>query len=194
MIVQRSIPLRVYNTHNTPQRLEGEDRRAVKAGGVVTYQIMKQNSITMQEMAEMGICMKRVLMLWGDAPDAANLSFSGLKKDGLDLLTKTLRDEVVNARFTSLSWFSIGLTLKDLMELKPSFETLVIFKVTLDLLIENKAHDIGSNWQIWFGWSQEQWKQLGFDRSAYEKMVKTDAVCSAEVRKRRLEWGPSSTD
>ena len=48
MIIHRSIPLRVYNSQGVPQRLEGVDRKTVKAGQIVTYQIMVQNSITIQ--------------------------------------------------------------------------------------------------------------------------------------------------
>ena len=48
MYLQRSIPLKVYNTNSVPDRLEGDDRRTVKAGSVLTYQIMIENYITMQ--------------------------------------------------------------------------------------------------------------------------------------------------
>ena len=145
-----------------------------------------------QEMAEMGIEIKKILILWGDSPSATNLLFSNMKKSGIDLLAKGLRDEVVAARFSDVTWFSIWLTLKDLLDLKPSFDTLMIFKITCQSLIENKAHDVGANWQIWFAWTDEQWKQIGFDRNKYNADVKSDVHCTPEARKRRLQWGPKS--
>lgn len=142
----------------------------------------------------MGICMKRVLMLWGDPPDAHNLIFTTLNKSGLDIVTKSIRDEVVGARFPEIKWFSAGLTLKQIIELRPSIDVLKVFKVTVSDLIENKAHDVGANWQIWFGWTPEEWVSLGYDRNDYVVRVKSDYEASQESRSRRLQWGPKNGD
>jgi len=190
MYINRAIPLRIANTKMVPDRIEGEDRRLTRAGNVMTYNIMTENSVSIQELSDMGVCIMQVLMLWGEAPGAQNLNFHGLQLSGLVILTKAIRNEVIGARFPQLSWFSMGLGVKELLHLKPKFDVLKTFRVTAEQLIANNAHDQGSNWQLIFGWNEQQWSELGFDRESLARHVAADKTASKDMKKRRLQWGP----
>lgn len=191
MFIDRSIPLRVYNASQLPSRLEGMHRKTVRVGEVLTYQIMTENSITLQEMLDMGCNLKQALMLWGDPPSANNLIFKGLKKDGLEFLSRVLRDEVIQARFPAIQWFAVGLSIPDLYQLTPSVQTLKLWNITIPILMKHKAHDQGSVWQTRFNWKNEEWYELGFDREQYEATVRGDLSVSPDLRRTRLQWGPS---
>ena len=190
MYINRAIPLRIANTKMVPDRIEGEDRRLTRAGNVMTYNIMTENSVTIQELSDMGVCIMQVLMLWGEAPGAQNLNFHGLQLSGMVILTKAIRNEVIGARFPQLSWFSMGLGVKELLHLKPKFDVLKTFRVTAEQLIANNAHDQGSNWQLVFGWNEQQWSELGFDRESLARHVAADKTASNDMKKRRRQWGP----
>ena len=56
MYINRAIPLRIANTKMVPDRIEGEDRRLTRAGNVMTYNIMTENSVSIQELSDMGVC------------------------------------------------------------------------------------------------------------------------------------------
>ena len=190
MLLEKKIPLVIYNTSNTPDRLEGEDRKTVRAGAVLTYQIMVVNQISFQEMHDMGCNMKQVMLFWAEEPSAKNITFSGMEKDGLEILIRILRDESMKERFQGITWFSIGLTLRDMMKLRPRFEVMKTMKVTCNDLIANCAQDHGLAWQNYFDWSGEEWKEIGFVRKQYEKRIMDMSNISDETKQRYLQWGP----
>lgn len=191
MFIERSIPIAVSDPNKTPQRLEGEHRRIVKSGGVLTFNILAENNISVQELIDMGCNIKQALLLWGEPPRAHNFIFKGLTKSGLEMVSKVLRDEIFGRRFSGINWFSVGLGVKDLFELNPSAEKIKLWGITLTSLIQHNAHDHGCTFQTFLNWKQEQWDDLGFNRESYTEKIKNEPGVSANLKQRRLQWGPN---
>lgn len=190
MFIERSIPIVVNEPKNVPSRLEGEQRRIVRSGGVLTYNIFVENHISVQELVNMECNIKQTLLLWGEPPRAHNFIFKKLERKGLEVMSRVLRDEIFARRFPGINWFSVGLTIKDLLDLNPSPENISLWGITLPLLIQHKAHDHGCTFQSFLNWKREQWEDLGFDREKYQEMVKKEPGVSPDLRNRRLQWGP----
>jgi hypothetical protein len=190
MLLDRSIPLCVYNVANVPDRIEGDDRKITKAGRVVTYSIAIEHKMTIQELCDMGCDVKQVIMMWGDPPSAKNLLFKGLEQSGLQSLARALRDEYFVRRFHAITWFAIGLTVQNLIDLKPDFDTVRVMKVDVPQLIQHGAAELGPNFQMHVNWTDEQWRQLGFEHGKYQKSVDDNQALSAQQKKHRRQWGP----
>ena len=190
MILDRSIPLCVYNAAGVPERIEGDDRKIVRAGRVITYSIATEHKVTLQELCDMGCDVKQVVMTWGDPPGAQNLLFKDLQQSGMQLLARALRDEFLARRFHAITWFAIGLTVQNLIDLKPDFETVRVFKIDVPQLIKHGAPELGPNFQMHVNWSDEQWRQLGFESSKYTGSVDANSAWTAQQKRHRRQWGP----
>ena len=129
-------------------------------------------------------------MTWGDPPGAQNLLFKGLQQSGMQLLARALRDEFLARRFHAITWFALGLTVQNLIDLKPDFETVRVFKIDVPQLVKHGAPELGPNFQMHVNWSDEQWRQLGFESSRYTASVDANPAWTAQQKRHRRQWGP----
>lgn len=193
LMFNRSIPMTVYNVNGIPDRIEGEDRKIVRAGKVLPYDIAAANKITVQELIDMGCNIKQVFVMWGDTPTPNNLIMEGLTGSGLQMLAKVIRDDYVAFRFHGMTWFTLGLTVQDMIELKPSYDTAKLFKVDVPQLIKHGASKHGANFQMHVNWTEEQWKQLGFCSEDYLRSVNENRALSTQQKNHYRQWGPRSS-
>lgn len=147
----------------------------------------------------------KVFFCWATPPDAGNLVFEGLTEPALRAVHKALQHVVLRKRFAELDWFGAGLSIKDLIRLHATpVDMLRTFNVTMHTLVDHNAHAYGENWNVFFNWSDEDWRKLGFEQRAYENYLQTlrqravanGAGAGAQVE--RVEgaykrWGPKQT-
>lgn len=125
----------------------------------------------------------QVFFCWAEPPDARNLVFSGIEEPALRAVHKALQHNVLRVRFDKLDWFEAGLTVKDLIRLsKVPVDIFRTFNLCMETLVDHGAHTYGENWNIYFCWSEEDWRKLGFEQHAYENYLAT-------VRQRALANG-----
>lgn len=193
MVFAEKVPICIQSRANIPSRIAENNRPTLKTAEVITYDIMVEEAITIAEMYMMGCNMQQVFYCWGERPTANNLSFKNMNAKCLNAVKCILQGKVLSTKFTDVRWFEVGLTIQDIIDLQPTVETLKVFNVTVESLMQNKAHDFGDNWQTMFKWSSNDWKQLGFDAKTYAAALQKDSMeKGVEPDKLRIhqQWGP----
>jgi len=194
MVCVDRIPISIVHPSAIPVRVSDANRPTLKVAGVVTYDIMVEEEITLVELQSMGCNLTQVFYCWGERPAAANLDFRGMSKKCLNIVKCLLQNQVMRRHFHGVRWFAAGLSIKDMMHMQPSVETLKVFNVTTDELQANNAHDFGENWQSMFEWTAREWTDLGFDRRAYAAGLQLQRNALGGIAHDKLviqsRWGP----
>ena len=195
MVCVDRIPICLVHPSAIPVRVSSLNRPTLKVAEVVTYDIMVEEGLTLVEMQLMGVNLMQVFYCWGDRPAAANLDFRGMSKKCLNIVKCLLQNKVIRRHFDQVKWFAAGLSIKDMMDLQPSIETLKVFNVTTDELQANKAHEFGDNWNRMFSWSQKDWKDLGFNSKEYAAALQLQRSALGSIAHDKLVvqagWGPT---
>lgn len=154
--------------------------------------------MTLAQLHALGCNIEQVFFCWAEPPSALNINFKDINNDTLKQVYKIMKNPVLANMFANLDWFDLGLTVRDIMSLRPDFNTLVLFNVTVDKLILHNAHDFGENWQSLLQWTTQEWEKLGFQREKYYTILEQDALRlknrpSTTLSSTRRAWGPRET-
>jgi len=193
MVFADHVPICIQSRSCIPARVTEANRPVLKVAEVLTYAIMVEEAITIPEMHLMGCNLQQVIFCWGEQLAAANLNFCNMTPKCLNAVKCLLQTKVMRRKFPSVNWFAVGLTLRDIVVLQPSVETLRISNVSVPDLQANNAHDYGENWQRMFDWSPRDWKDLGFDAKAYHVSLQLELSEKGTPPKKikiRRSWGP----
>lgn len=196
MVCVDKMPIAILHANAIPPRVTATNRPTLKVAEVITYDIMVEESITLVEMQSMGCNLMQVFYCWGDRPGAMNLNFRHMSKKCLNIVKCLLQNKVMRRHFHDVRWFTVGLTIKDMMDLQPSVDTLKIFNVTTKELQANDAHNYGENWQRMFDWSVREWRELGYDHKEYtaslQLQVNAQGGPAHDTLRIHRQWGPSA--
>lgn len=197
MVCVDKVPIEILHTNAIPSRVTDINRPTLKMAEVLTYDIMVEESISLVEMQNMGCNLFQVFYDWGDRPGAGNLNFRHMNRKCLNIVKCLLQNKVMRRHFNEVQWFTVGLSIKDMMDLQPSVDTLKLFNVTSQDLQANDAHNFGENWQNMFGWSVSEWKELGYDHKEYTASIQLQANAKGGPAQDTLrihrQWGPPAT-
>jgi len=194
MVFSEHVPICVQSKASIPARVNEANRPILKVAEVLTYAIMVEEAITIPEMHQMGCKLQQVFFCWGEQPSASNLNFRNMTPKCLNAVKCLLQTKVMRRKFPAVNWFAVGLTLRDIVVLQPSVETLRIFNVSVADLQLNNAHDYGENWQKMFDWTPRDWLDMGYDAKAYAislQLELSEKGVSPEKMKIRRGWGPA---
>lgn len=190
------MPLLIRNTGAVPARVIGPDRTAAAGAGVLVYEAMDRYSLTLEELFRMGCDFSLLFFFWGTRPDARNFAFGNLSSEGLEAVHQALANEVMRELFAKVDWFECGFSVGDILTMQPSPECLAVFNVTVQKLLEHRAHTYGYNWQAKLNWSDREWALLKWDKDAVDAYIRAEGragtAAAGGIQEHRFQWGPAS--
>jgi len=169
-----SIPLRVANVFGLPDRVPVDRAKEIVQTETLTREEMATFRLDVPTLYRLGLNFRHVLWHWGEPPAAANLLWENMRNDRsvLQEVKYALTDRAVAARFPALDWFSMGLTVHDMLHLNMTdTDTLLIFRVDVPKLLQHGAWEHGRAWGEAAGWKEIDLRRLGFDRAAFDAFV-----------------------
>ena len=82
--------------------------------------------------------------------------------DVLRGLKYVLTQRAVAERLPDLDWFAMGLSVQDLLVLRLfDVDSMLLFRVTFDKLLQHKAYEMGSLWAAETRWTEHDFARLG---------------------------------
>jgi len=158
----------------------------------LTYDAMIQSNISVRHLHEMGCDLAQVLHSWGEPKHAENLIWNGTDKKTIMAVHMALQKNQMKKKFKEINWFRVGMSLADIINIKPRVSVLRSFNVNFKTLIEKHANEYGANWQDLFNWTREEWKDLGYDENVqeYKNRIQNDRNLSESKCNVLLAFGP----
>ena len=185
-------PLKGYIKFKFPDKIPEriiENISAITGSKVISYDEMEYNDITVNELDNMGIDLKEMIFQWGDRPTFSNLSFKNPNIDLLTRVSKILKLPVYKILYPSVNWFEMGLTVEDIITLKPSSDLMKSYGITYKLLLENEAWTTKEYWNNVMKWNNEDWKKIQFNTEIRDQYINSRHF-SAEKKLCIKYWGP----
>ena len=168
-----AIPLHIRHIRALPDHVPSEAVQEIMQSHTLTHDHMLTYRLDVPTLHALGINFRHLLWHWGEPPGAANLVWGRMNtKAVLEDLKFALTQRAVASRFPALDWFSIGLTVHDMLALgMHDVDTLALFRVTVDKLVAHKAYELGETWARETRWTALDFQRLGFDKARYEKFI-----------------------
>lgn len=186
-------PIKFVHRQKVPARIKGRDRYLIDSSHTITYDDVTEHDLTMEELYRMGADIIQVVFSWGKSPSLDNLLFTGSSLEMLSKVSRFLQSNVGKRLFHAVCWFDIGLTIEDMINLKPDIRLLMSFGVTFQKLMENDAFLCGVTWNVIFKWSKNDWGKIGYSEVALkahiQKLNRNGAPVDTALF---LQWGPLS--
>lgn len=168
-----AIPLHVQHVRALPDHVPSEAVQEIMQSHTLTHDHMLTYRLDVPTLHALGVNFRHLLWHWGEPPAAANLVWGRMNsKAVLEDLKFALTQRAVASRFPALDWFSIGLTVHDMLALgMHDVDTLAVFRVSIDKLLAHKAYELGETWARETRWTALDYRRLGFDKARYEKFL-----------------------
>ena len=183
------MPLHLQAVDQIPTRLSQEDKNTTKRSKVITSRIIKEYDITICELNNMKVCIRQLIWDYAIPPHGKNIIFSGIDNKTLLCVEQIFRDPIISLKIKRLDWFEVGLTVDDLLRLKPPISVLLVFNINMDTLLARQCYKTGFAWQDMFNWSYADWNKIGFNRTKYTEFLKTLNLSDTDYNK-FSKWGP----
>jgi hypothetical protein len=189
--IQNRSFIKIQVVQNVPEKVAADQRHIIKTSATISYDEMCENDITVEEMRKMGVDLRLFMFTFGERPHLQNLSFKESSIETIKIVAKILQSAVFNQTFTQVTWFGIGLTMVDLVQLKPDINTLLAYKVTYKELLNYGAYEGADGfWGIAFPWTPSDWARLGYSDESRRDYISTNTLSQATVKKIN-SFGPS---
>jgi len=190
MILGGRNPIFIKNTSKVPDTVTSEDdKRMTKVYSILTYELMNQADMHMNDLFSMGCDFKIVLQSWGQRPCASNLKFVNSTKETILATYNALQNELIKSMF-SINWFDIGMTVGNLLTMQLPVNVIKAFCVNCKNLVEHNANEHSETWQSIFNWTSSEWDQLGYKKDEYSRTIIQDPLISQGKKDLFLKWGP----
>jgi hypothetical protein len=190
MIIGGRNPIFIKNASKVPESVTSDDdKRMLKLYSIITYEVMNQCNITMDNLFEMGCDIKLVLHSWAQRPCATNLKFENSSKKTILATYNALQNEFIGSLF-NINWFDIGMNVGHLISMQLPVPVLKVFNINCQNLVEHNAHEHAETWQSLFNWTISEWEQLGYKTHTYRQSIIADQTISQGKKDLFLKWGP----
>lgn len=194
------VPLIVRNLFAIPDKIPMDRSREIIQTQTLTHDEMKTYHLDISILYDMGINFRHLLWHWGEPPAANNIIWENIRENPevLKEIKYALLKRSIAERFPQLDWFSMGLTVHDILYLNMQDpETLTIFNVDIFKLLSRGAWEHGRVWHESTKWKEKDLVRLGYTAENFEKYIteqkRRDPRFSTELARDFIGKGTGTT-
>ena len=171
-----AIPLFFTNALSLPDHIPPETTADLVKSRVLTYDHVQTYRLDIPTLHRLGVDLRHLFWHWAEPPRAQNLLWGTMHdKDVLRGMRYVLTQRALAERLPELDWFAMGLTVQDILVLRMfDVDTLLLFRVTFDKLVQHKAYEMGTLWTTETRWSDVDFARLGYDKDKYREWVQAE--------------------
>lgn len=173
-----AIPLFFTNALALPDTIPPDTTADLVKSRVLSYDHMQTFRLDVPTLHRLGVDLRHLFWHWAEPPRADNLLWGNMRcPDVLRGLKYVLTQRAVAERLPDLDWFAMGLSVQDLLVLRLfDVDSMLLFRVTFDKLLQHKAYEMGSLWSAETRWTEHDFARLGYTKDKFRAFVEAEQM------------------